>query len=134
MSDYQKYFVSQHFGKALGTVELRENDGTVTISPAQEDSHIVTFTFGTARLAQFVRVADQQCETALRIAIQQAHKWVAQHGADGLDNAPHELALETSPWIGDLTEVQYGGATSGYESLVATAMAGVAARASHRPA
>ena len=134
VNDYQKYFVSQHFGKSLGTVDMADTDGSVTISPAQDDCTLATFNFRTARLAQFVKSPDLQCETALRIAIQQAHKTYVQHGAECLSAGVHELALETPPWIGDLTEVQYGGATSGYESLVATALAGRAGRATHRPA
>lgn len=134
MITYQKFFVSQHFGKSLGTVELGDAAASVTIALARSEDQHVKFSFCPARLAQFVREEDGEQETALRIAIAQAHKEFIHEGMDALTGAEHPLALETAPWIGDLTEVQYGGATSGYETLAASIMTGKAGGAAISPA
>jgi hypothetical protein len=116
MDTYQKYFVSQHFGKSLSTVELGAETGNVTLALSRPESAKVKFSFHITRLSPFISDVKQFPEMVTRIAIQQAHKLLSLRGVHGLEGA-HELALETSPWIGDLTEVPYGGATSGYDNL-----------------
>lgn len=133
MIPYQKYFVSQHFGKSLGTVALAESRGSVTIELARSEKQKVKFYFCPERLANFQRDEEAGQETALRIAIQQAHKMAAHDGMAALMECEHELALETAPWLGDLTEVPYGGATSGYETLVASTMNTMAEGTRPRP-
>lgn len=127
MEPYQKYFVSQHFGKSLASVEMDESSGTVTLTLAWPEEHNVKFQFQNARIDSFVKEREQHAEMAIRTAIQQAHKLYLSRGMDALAGAALELAVETSPWIGDLTEVPYGGATSGYECALARAFAGGAA-------
>lgn len=119
MDPYQKYFVSQHFGKSLATVECKEDSGCVIITLTQPDQHTIKFHFQHARIGRFVQQPELRAETAMRIAIQQAHKLYLARGMDALTGEEHELAVESSPWIGDLSEVPYGGATTGYEGALA---------------
>lgn len=128
MDSYQKYFVSQHFGKSLATVEPGETSGWVTITLTQPGQHNVKFHYQNARIGRFVEQPELRAEMAMRIAIQQAHKLYLSKGFDGLCDDVYELAVEISPWIGDLTEVPYGGATAGYECALARAFAAQAAR------
>lgn len=128
MDPYQKYFVSQHFGKSLVTVEPGESSGCVTITLSAPEQHNVKFYFHDARIGRFVERPELRADMAMRIAIQQAHKLYLSKGIDGLTDQTHELAVESSPWIGDLTEVPYGGATAGYECALARAFVGVAPR------
>lgn len=127
MDTYQKYFVSQHFGKSLATVELGKTGGSVVLALTRPEPGSVTFTFELGRLAQFVRDADMHAEMAARIAVQQAHKLFVQYGRDAFDDGDLALALETNPWIGDLTDVPYGGATSGYDNVLAGQLSATAA-------
>lgn len=127
METYHKYFVSQHFGKSIATVELGKTSGSVTLALTRPQERNVTFTFQLSRLAQFVRDSDQYPNMATRIAVQQAHKLMVHDGLAAFDGASLPLALETPPWIGDLTDAPYGGATAGYENFMAAATAGNAA-------
>jgi hypothetical protein len=127
MDPYQKYFVSQHFGKSLATVAPGVDSGCVTITLTHPEQHNVKFYFQNARIGRFVEDPDQRADAAMRIAIQQAHKLFLSKGIDALTDSEHQLAVEINPWIGDLSEVQYGGATAGYACALARAFAGAAA-------
>ncbi len=132
METNRKYFVSQHFGKSLSTVELGSDRGTVSLALTRPEAHTLVFRFDMARLAQFAHGPAHHAEFATRVAIQQAHKLFAQHGAAAFEQGELPLALDTNPWIGDLTDAPYGGATAGYDthvaaSLVSAAAAGLAA-------
>lgn len=134
MLPYQKFFVSQHFGKSLSSVELDATGGQVMLQLSVPAALTVTFSFSLARLGQFVHDPAMYAETATRIAVQQAHKLFSHKELSALNHGELPLALETSPWIGDLTDVPYGGATSGYESFAANNFAGAgAALAAVRP-
>lgn len=115
MNSYHKYFVSQHFGKSLVTVELGNSGGTVVLGLSCPAALKVKYTFGKERLAQFVQQADRLAEMAARIAIQQSHRLFGNKGLHADEAEVRELALDTAPWIGDLTDAPYGGATAGYE-------------------
>ncbi|QYF93669.1 hypothetical protein KY495_00030 [Massilia sp. PAMC28688] len=133
MDIYQKYFVSQHFGKSLSTVELGTTSGTVTLALARPESAKVKFSFSMSRLAQFVQDPALYPEMVTRIAIQQAHKLVGARGVQGIGSCELDLALETSPWIGDLTDIPYGGATSGYETVLPLPLVSQACTAAPAP-
>lgn len=112
-----RHFVSQRFGKSTVAVEF-DNDmaSVVTITPVGDDAKTIAFTVDQYRVAQIIVVPLQDPERLMRIAIGQAHKLFVMNGASGLFGTSGPLDVSTAPWIGDLTEVRYGGATQGYET------------------
>ena len=122
MSMHVRHFVSQRFGKSTVAVEFDDELGSaVTITPSGPDAKTIAFTFDQARVAQMIEDPLQRPERLMRIAIQQAHKLHVMHGASGLFGTSGALEVGTAPWIGDLTEVCYGGATQGYHTGVEAA-------------
>ena len=123
MESYTRYFVSQHLGKATVTVSFDDAAmGQVRIEMLGGSDTSVQFWFKQARVAQIVPDRERWDETLARIAIHQLHKRMAGIGEHALKSASVELAMDTSPWVGDLAQAPYGGATKGYE---ARAQAGV---------
>ena len=115
MEDYTRHFVSQHLGKAMATVQfLDERAGHVRIAAPQLSSQNVEYAFALAQVAQLVPERSKWAETLARIAIHQAHKQYLLRGQQGLFAAGGELAIDTTPWVGDLDAAPYGGATAGF--------------------
>jgi hypothetical protein len=115
MQSYMRHFVSQHLGKSTATVEFSDDgDGHVRISVPHLSPEIVDYAFTLERVAQLVPEEARWPEAIARIAIHQAHKQFLATGKRDLFAPGRELALETSPWLGDLEAVAYGGATTGY--------------------
>ena len=110
-----RHFVSQRFGKATVCVEFDlDMDGVAWITLDSAEEKTATFTFENARLVQIIVDPSRRAEMIMRIAIGQAHKLYLLLGADHLFGTTTALATGTAPWIGDLTDVAYGGATTGY--------------------
>ena len=107
---HTRHFVSQRFGKATVCVE----NETVSITRDAADGKSAAFTFDPERVMQVTGDPRSCPETLMRLAIGQAHKLFLLHGEGALFGASLLLALDTSPWIGDLTDNAYGGATTGY--------------------
>ena len=117
MESYTRYFVSQHLGKATATVSFDDAaTGHVRIERLAGSDTGVEFSFKQARVAQFVPERERWHETLARIAIHQLHKRLAGMGEGLLESTSVELAMDTPPWVGDLAEAPYGGATKGYEA------------------
>ena len=117
MASYTRYFVSQHLGKATATVFYDDAaTGHVRIDMLAGPECGIELTFRQARLAQIVPDRERWDETLARIAIHQLHKRLADIGQHALKSIRVELAMDTSPWVGDLAEAPYGGATKGYEA------------------
>jgi hypothetical protein len=116
MEAYMRHFVSQHLGKAIAIVECPGGSAChVRIAIPQLSEHSIDYAFELARVAQLVPEPAMRAETVARIAIHQAHKQFLLSGKDGLFEAGQELAIDTTPWVGDLEAAPYGGATAGYE-------------------
>ena len=110
-----RHFVSQRFGKATVCVEFGlEMDGMVSITLDGADEKTVAFTFENARLVQIIVDPSRRAEMIMRLAIGQAHKLYLLLGADHLFGTTTALTAGTAPWIGDLSDAAYGGATVGY--------------------
>lgn len=117
MESYTRYFVSQHLGKATVSVSFGDAvTGHVRINMLAGPDTSIEFSFKQARLAQIVPERARWDEALARIAIHQLHKRLAAMGEMALENASVELAMDTTPWVGDLAEAPYGGATKGYEA------------------
>ncbi len=118
MKTHARFFFSQRFGKSTVTLDASDsNTGTVTITLPSPDTQTVAFTFHPQRAAQMMGDAAPDPEAIMRIAIGQAHKLFVLQGGRKLFGATLQLAVGTAPWIGDLTEIPYGGATSGYAAM-----------------
>ena len=116
MTMHVRHFVSQRFGKSTVTVEFSDDmAGVVAIAPPCPDQEMIVYTFDAQRVAQMIGDPLQRPERLMRIAIGQAHKQFAHKGGDGLFGVTLALEISTAPWIGDLTEARYGGATQGYD-------------------
>ena len=118
---HARHFVSQRFGKSRVTVEFHdEMDSVVTITPCGPDTKTIAFTFNCNRAAQMLGDPQQRPERLMRIAIQQAHKLYVMNGPSSLFGTSGALEVSTAPWIGDLTEARYGGATQGDDTGMKT--------------
>lgn len=116
MEAYKRHFVSQHLGKSIATVEFGDDSaGHVRIDIPALSPISVEYAFTIERVAQLVPEKANWPEAIARIAIHQAHKQFLASGKKDLFQQGRELSLETSPWLGDLEPVAYGGATAGYE-------------------
>ncbi|MGJ9416511.1 hypothetical protein ACHAC9_01910 [Massilia sp. CMS3.1] len=87
--------------------------GTVQIKFDGAHSGLRVFTFNAASAAALCQRKDP-AETLARIALAQAHQMAAQN--DGGAGGPAPLNLDLKPWVGDLTDEPYGGATDGYST------------------
>jgi hypothetical protein len=117
METHNRHFVSQHFGKATVCVQ----EGVVSIHRDGDGDLAARFSYDPERLALFAADAGKP-ENVMRSAIAQAHKVVVQHGAHSLFGATFPLVIGCTPWLGDLSEHAYGGATAGYEAPAWTCM------------
>ena len=108
MSVFTRHFVSQKFGRAVGTVQA-DDAGTGTV--------LITFVADGIAPARFTFDADKFSERAAHGALEELVLRTAiallQRRAPGADTAD-ELRPETPPWRGDLSEAPFGGATSGF--------------------
>jgi hypothetical protein len=75
----------------------------------------VEYAFTMERVARLAPEPAHLPETLARIAIHQVHKQYLAHGKRDLFLPGRELAVDTSPWLGDLEPVAYGGATTGWD-------------------
>ena len=111
---HTRHFVSQRFGKATVCVE----NATISITQDAAEGKIAVFTFDPQRIMQVTGDPRACPETLMRLAIGQANKLFLLHGEGALFGASFKLALDTAPWIGDLTDTAYGGATTGYHEAI----------------
>ncbi|HEX8613911.1 MAG TPA: hypothetical protein VF800_21755 [Telluria sp.] len=113
MERYERHFVSQRIGRAIGAVEFDGNGkGVVEITaPGRPASILFSFTLsgGPDRHAPTPALA----EVLLRTAIAQAHRDMVKPPPGGAGPS-RRLSNVCAPWIGDLELMPYGGATSGY--------------------
>lgn len=115
MEAYKRHFVSQHLGKSIATVEFSDElGGQVRIDSPHLSGNSVAYLFTVERVSQHVAEPAKWPEAIARIAIHQAHKHFLASGKKDLFGPGAELVLDTSPWLGDLDPVAYGGATDGY--------------------
>lgn len=105
-----RHFISQKFGRGTGTVQMSDADtGAVVISTADERTGPYEFQFS---LSQFMRSWHEKFteEIVLRCAIAQVHRTLHSPNLA----LPEELSPDIAPWIGDFSDVPFGGATGGY--------------------
>ncbi len=115
MESYTRHFVSQHLGKSIATVEFcGESAGQVRIDMPALSPQSVNYCFNVERVAQLVPERAQLPEAIARIAIHQVHKQFLGSGKKDMFRPGLELAVDTSPWQGDLQAAAYGGATEGF--------------------
>lgn len=115
MKTYVRYFVSQHVGKAIVTVEPDGiGNGRVRIDVDLPSPRSAAFSFSLDRLDELLGGEETWPDTVARIAIHQAHQHLAERGDRGLFNATHALAWNLKPWIGDLSRVPYARAVNGH--------------------
>lgn len=118
MKTHARYFVSQRFGKSTVTLELlSKTSAIVAIALPCPDPQTVIFTFAPEQVAQMMGNDVLDADAVMRIAIGQAHRLFILQGGRKLFGATLQLAVGSAPWIGDLTELPYGGATSGYAAM-----------------
>ena len=109
MRVFSRHFISQKFGRGTGTVQMSDADtGTVVIS-ADNGTGPYEFQFS---LSQFKRSWQEKFseEILLRSAIAQLHRALQSPAAE----LPPELSSDIAPWIGDFSDVPFGGGTGGY--------------------
>ncbi len=115
MKTYVHYFVSQHFGKAIVTLEPDgAHAGRVRIDVALPAERSVAYTFPLERFTSEERDDDAWPEMVARIAIHQVHKHFAERGERGLFNTTHVLSADLKPWVGDLSRVPYNRSMTGH--------------------
>lgn len=110
MRVFSRHFISQKFGRSTGTVQMSDADtGTVVIFTADNGTTPYEFHFS---LSQFMRSWQEKFseELLLRSAIAQVHRTLQSPTLE----MPAELSPEIAPWIGDFSEVPFGGGTGGY--------------------
>ncbi|NHZ82082.1 hypothetical protein F2P44_22790 [Massilia sp. CCM 8695] len=113
MERYERHFVSQRIGRAIGAVNF---DGaglgvveiTATGAPLR-----MSFAFTLLDLPDEQEATVALAELLLRTAISQIHKEISKPMAQ---TGPGERRLSAvyAPWIGDLEMAPYGGATAGF--------------------
>ncbi|NHZ96015.1 hypothetical protein [Massilia sp. CCM 8734] len=115
MERYERHFVSQRIGRAIGAVEFDgDGMGVVEITAPDGPARMVfsfTLSGGPGEHAPTPALA----EVLLRTAISQVHKEILKPPLGGADDS-RRLSNACPPWIGDLDVTPYGGATSGYAS------------------
>ncbi|MDQ1816006.1 hypothetical protein RBA41_22160 [Massilia sp. CCM 9210] len=116
MERYERHFVSQRIGRAVGAVEFDGAGLGVVEIRATDAPARMSFSFTLAGSTDEQQATPVLAEVLLRTAISQVHKELLKPrqpiGTDG-----HRcLSNACAPWIGDLEVAPYGGATSGYAS------------------
>ncbi|MEJ7806434.1 MAG: hypothetical protein WKG03_11015 [Telluria sp.] len=110
MTIFSRHFVSQKFGRAVGTVHMdASGKGSVSIAFVADGVKPQEMTFSAAKFAACVTHGPLE-ELVLRTAIACLHR----RAPLDTDGAVEELRPETPPWIGDFTAAPFGGATTGY--------------------
>ncbi len=115
MTTFSRHFVSQKFGRAIGTVQLDPSGASnVSIAFVADGVAPQTFPFSVGNFSQCSAQGSLE-ELVLRTAIALLHRrGCAEPGA-----AVDELRPDTPPWIGDFTELPFGGATTGFPRATA---------------
>lgn len=114
MSTHTRHFVSQRFGKSTVTVDFQDQAGVVRIVAPRPGASTIAFAFPMEQVERTFSDPATRPEMIMRIAIQQSHKLFILNGEGGLFGATLALAIGTTPWLGDLSDAAYGGATAGY--------------------
>lgn len=110
MAIYSRHFVSQKFGRAVGTVHMDASDnGSVSISFVTDGVKAQEFTFSVDKFSHCTANGSLE-ELVLRTAIAFLHR----RAPAATDGAVEQLRPDTPPWIGDFTAAPFGGATAGY--------------------
>ncbi len=117
MTIYSRHFLSQKFGRAVGSVRMDASDtASVTIASVADSVQPQQFSFSVAQFSQSAAHGSVE-ELALRTAIALLHR----RAVAANDGAVEQLRLDTPPWIGDFTVAPFGGATAGFARATASA-------------
>ena len=110
MRAFSRHFVSQKFGRSAGTVQMTDADsGTLIITTADSSSGPYQFQFSLSRFMTSLHDKFSE-EVLLRCAIAQLHRNLQAPQAE----LPIVLSPDIAPWIGDFSDVPFGGGTAGY--------------------
>ncbi|UOD30040.1 hypothetical protein INH39_32625 [Massilia violaceinigra] len=113
MERYERHFVSQRIGRAIGAVEFAgDGMGVVEITVPEGPARML-FSFTLSGAPDQHALTPALAEVLLRTAISQVHKEILKPPPGGADDN-RCLSNVCPPWIGDLEVMPYGGATSGY--------------------
>ncbi|RSZ56269.1 hypothetical protein HF313_22145 [Massilia atriviolacea] len=115
MERYERHFVSQRIGRAIGAVEFGGAGLGVVEITAECGPARMLFSFTLSGGPDAHPPSPALAEVLLRTAIAQVHKEMLKPPAAGTGEQ-RCLSNACPPWIGDLEEAPYGGATSGYAS------------------
>ena len=110
MTTFTRHFVSQKFGRAVGTVHVEPaGKERVSIAFLADGVKPQELTFCVDRFSHCGAAGSLE-ELVLRTAIAFLHR----HSPADTHGDTLELRPETTPWIGDFTAAPFGGATTGY--------------------
>ncbi|NHZ66499.1 hypothetical protein [Massilia genomosp. 1] len=113
MERYERHFVSQRIGRAIGAVEFDgDGMGVVEITAPDGPARMV-FSFTLSGAQDEHPPSPALAEVLLRTAIAQVHKDILKQPLGGTGEQ-RCLSNACPPWIGDLEVAPYGGATAGF--------------------
>lgn len=114
METIVKYLVSQHFGRIAAVVEFNESRTTGTVHLVAETPALLDITLSVDPRGSNSRMMNSLVELTVRQAMAQVLKLAKKSVT-----IPTTSTLEfgTHPWIGDLFDEPYGGATAGIRML-----------------
>lgn len=118
MKRYERHFVSQRIGRAIGAVEFDGDGMGVVEITAPEAPARMLFSFTLSGGPDEHAPTPALAEILLRTAISQVHKEILKPPLGGTVES-RCLSNVCPPWIGDLEAAPYGGATSGYAAQAA---------------
>lgn len=115
MERYERHFVSQRIGRAIGAVEFGGAGLGVVEITAEGGPARMLFSFTLSGEPDEHPPSPALAEVLLRTAISQVHKEILKPPLAGA-GVCRSLSNVCPPWIGDLEVAPYGGATSGYDT------------------
>jgi hypothetical protein len=118
MERYERHFVSQRIGRAIGAVEFGGAGVGVVEITAEGGPARMLFSFTLSGGPEAHPPSPALAEVLLRTAISQVHKDILKPPLEGVEER-RCLSNVCAPWIGDLEVIPYGGATSGYAAQAA---------------
>lgn len=113
MERYERHFVSQRIGRAIGAVEFGGAGIGVVEITAEGGPARMLFSFTLSGGEEQHPPSPALAEVLLRTAIAQVHKEILKPPLAGTE-ANRCLSNACAPWIGDLETAPYGGATGGF--------------------
>ncbi|MCE3607884.1 hypothetical protein LXA47_30415 [Massilia sp. P8910] len=114
MERYDRHFVSQRIGRAVGAVEFDGTGAGVVIITATGSPARLGFSFTLAGGPEGNEATPALAELLLRTAISQVHKEIAKPTLRMGPDECRSLSSACAPWIGDLEGEPYGMARPGY--------------------